>query len=99
MNVSQIPNTPGKRTTKFVGQPVQVSENSGSKELSCIAPSFSRGGNIIQPKFVEHELCAKTHGMHALLEIILQGCGNLERAIENSTLAVQETSLELVSMF
>ena len=99
MNVSQTSNTLGKRTTEFVAQPVQVSENSGSKELSCMVPSFSREGNIIQPKFVAHELYPKTRGMHALLEIILQGCGNLERAIENSTLAVQETSLELVSMF
>jgi hypothetical protein len=99
MSVSQTPNTLGKRTIEFMGQPVQVSENSGSEELFCIAPSFSREGNIVQPKLVELKLCAKTHGMRALLEIILQGCGNPARAIENWTLAVQEPSLELVSTF
>jgi hypothetical protein len=99
MNASQTPNTLEKRTTEFVGQPVQVSENSGSEELCCIAPSFSREGNIVQPKFVELKLCAKTHGMRAFLEIILQECGYPERAIENWTLAVHEPSLELVSTF
>src|SRR5208337_2452533 len=99
MSVSQTPNTLGKRTTGFVGQPVQVSENSGNEELCCIAPSFPREGNTVQPKFVELKLCAKTHGIRALLEIILQECGNPERAIENWTLAVTEPSLELISTF